>query len=217
MNPVTKRPLLLPAVLAVVLWILGLVVINSFSDRIPHHPTDAQLLAWVQGNQNPILSGGWLWMIGSLSFLWFVALLRPRLADAEGGSHTYTTFAFAGGVAAAVFGLLVQAGDMGSAIDQDSVSAATVGALHHLNSVFFICAELALIPFFVGIAVVALRTGVLPKWWAVFSILIAVVLLVGPIGWAALIFGTPVWLLGTGLIVGSKPRARQRTVAAATA
>jgi len=40
---------------------------------------------------------------------------------------------------------------------------------------------------------------------------------IGPIGWAALIFGTPVWLLGTGLIVGSKPRTRQRAVAAATA
>ncbi len=63
---------------------------------------------------------------------------------------------------------------------------------------------------------IAFRTSVLPKWWAAFSILIAVVLLVGPIGWAALIFGTPVWLLGTGLIVGSKPRARQRAVAPAT-
>ncbi|HET7128173.1 MAG TPA: hypothetical protein VFJ93_03760 [Gaiellaceae bacterium] len=212
-----NRPLLLPAVLAVGLWIAGLVVWNVFSDKIPHHPSDAQLLTWAQGNQNPILSGGWLWMLGTLSFLWFAALLRPRLAEAEGGARTYTTLAFAGAAAGAVFGLLMQAGDMGSAIDHDSVSAATVGALHHLNSVFFVCAELALIPFFVGVAVVAFRTGVLPKWWAVFSIVVAVVLVVGPIGWAALIFGTPVWLLGTGLIVGSTPRVRQRTVAAATA
>jgi hypothetical protein len=42
------------------------------------------------------------------------------------------------------------------------------------------------------------------------------VLVIGPIGWAALIFGTPLWLLGTGLIVGSKPRARRQAVAAAT-
>ena len=94
-----NRPLLLPAVLAVGLWIAGLVVINSFSDKIPHHPTDAQLLTWIQGNQNPIISGGWLWMIGCLSFLWFAALLRPRLAEAEGGPHTYTTLAFAGACA----------------------------------------------------------------------------------------------------------------------
>ena len=47
--------------------------------------------------------------------------------------------------------------------------------------------------------------------------LVAVVLVIGPIGWAALIFGTPVWLLGTGVIVGSTPRVRQRAVTAATA
>ena len=212
-----NRPLLLPAVLAVVLWIAGLVVINTFSDTIPHHPTDAQLLTWIQGNQNPILLGGWLWVLGCLSLLLFVALLRPRLADAEGGHHTYTTLAFAGAAAATVFGFLIQAGDMGGAINHDSISAATAGTLHNMSDVFFVCAELALIPFFAGVAVIAFRTGVLPVWWAAFSALIAVVLVIGPIGWAALTFGTPVWLLGTGLLVGSKPRLRQRAVAAATA
>jgi hypothetical protein len=212
-----NRPLLLPAVLAVGLWIAGLIVMHSFSDKIPHTPTDAQLLTWIQGNQNPIIAGAWLWMIGCLAFLWFVALLRARLAEAEGGQHTYTTLAFTGAAAAAVFGLLMQAGDLGAAIDHDSISAATAGTLHNLNDVFFVCAELALIPFFVGVAVIAFRTAVLPKWWAAFSVLVAIVLVIGPIGWAALIFGTPVWLLGTGLIVGSTPRLRQRAVAAATA
>ena len=212
-----NRPLLIPAVLAIGLWISGLVVINKFSDKIPHHPTDAQLLAWIQGNQNPIISGSWLWMLGCLCFLWFVALLRPRLADAEGGQHTVTTLAYTGAAVATVFGLLIQAGDLGAGIDQDSISAATAGMMHNASDMFFVAAELALIPFFVGLAVVAFRTGVLPKWWAAFSILIAVVLLIGPIGWAALIFGTPVWLLGTGLMVGSAPRAARRAVAAATA
>jgi hypothetical protein len=217
MNLVKHRPLLLPAVLAVALWIGGLVVGHAFASKIPHHPTDAQLLAWVQGNQNPIIMGGWLWMLGCLALLWFAALLRPRLAEAEGGQHTYTTLAFAGVAIATVFGLLMQAGDLSAAIDHDSISAATAGTLHNTNDLFFVAAELALIPFFVGTAVVALRSGVLPKWWALFSILVAVVLVIGPIGWAALIFGTPVWLLGTGLVVGSRPRARRHTVATATA
>jgi hypothetical protein len=212
-----NRPLLVPAVLAVGLWIAGLVVINKFSDRIPHHPTDGQLLAWIQGNQSPILLGGWLWMLGCLVFLVFVALLRPRLAEAEGGQHTVTTLAFTSAAIASVFGLLIQAGDMGGAINHDSISAATAGTLHNFGDMFFIGAELALIPFFIGVAVIALRTGVVPTWWAVFSILIAVVLLIGPIGWAALIFGTPIWLLGTGLLVGSKPHAARRAVATATA
>jgi hypothetical protein len=212
-----KRPLLLPAALAIALWIVGLVVINRFSDKIPHHPTDAQLLTWIQGNQNPVILGGWLWMMGCLTFLWFVAQLRPRLAEAEGGEHTVTTLAYTGASIATVFGLLIPAGDLGAAINHDSISATTAGTLHNLGDMFFVGAELALIPFFVGVAIVALRTTVLPKWWAAFSALIAVVLLIGPIGWAALIFGTPVWLLGTGVIVGSTPRGRRRSIAAATA
>jgi hypothetical protein len=212
-----KRPLLLPAVLAVALWIAGLVVFNAFSDKIPHNPTDAQLLTWIQGNQNPITMGCWLWMLGSLSFLWFAALLRPRLAEAEGGSRTYTALAFAGAAAATVFGILMQAGDLTAAINQDDISASTAATLHNLSDMFFVGGEIALIPFFAGVAVVAFRTGLLPKWWTAFSVLIAVVLVIGPIGWAALIFGTPVWLLGTGLIVGSTPRARPRAAVAATA
>jgi hypothetical protein len=217
MNPLEHRPLLLPAVAATGLWIAGLVVTNALSDTIPHHPTDAQLLAWVQGNSNPILLGGWLWMLGCLSFLWFAALLRARLADAEGGRAAYGTLAFAGAAAATVFGMLVVAGDIGAAIDKDSISAATAGVLHNGGDMFFVGAELTMILFFVGTAVVALRTGALPKWWALFSILIAVVLVIGPIGWAALIFGTPVWLLGTGLIVGAPGRAQRGALSAATA
>jgi hypothetical protein len=214
---VKNRPLLPPAVLAIGLWIVGLVVVNKFSDKIPHHPTDAQLLTWIQGNQNPIILGSWLWMLGCLAFLWFIALLRPRLAEAEGGQHTVTTLAFAGGSIATVFGLMISAGDLGAAINHDSISAATAGTLHNLGDMFFVGAELALIPFFVAVAVIAFRTAVLPKWWAAFSALVAVVLLIGPIGWAALIFGTPVWLLGTGLLVGSASRRARRAVAAATA
>ena len=217
MSLVKNRPLLLPAVAAVALWISGLVVTHSFSDQIPSNPTDAQLLAWVQGNQTPIIMGAWLWMLGCLVLVVFAALLRARLADAEGGHRTASTLAFSGAATAAVFGLMINAGDLAAAIDHDSISAATAGAFHHMSDAFFVAAELSLILFFMGTAIVALRTGVLPRLWAYFSILIAVVLVIGPIGWAALIFGTPIWLLGTGLIVGSNPRVRQRTVATATA
>jgi hypothetical protein len=216
-NPLKHRPLLVPAVLAIALWIAGVAVTNSFSDKIPHHPTDAQLLTWVQGNTTPILLGSWLWLVGCLSFLWFAALLHARLAEAEAGSATYSTLAFGAAVGSAVLGMLMVAGDIASAINKDTISAATAGTLHNGMNMFFVGAELMMIPFFLGTAVVALRTGVLPKWWAVFAILVAIVLVIGPIGWAALILGTPVWLLGTGLIVGASSRAPRRVVTPATA
>jgi hypothetical protein len=216
MSLVKNRPLLLPAVASIVLWIVGLVVTHGLSDKIPAHPTDAQLLTWLQRNDGTIITGGWLWMTGCLVFLVFAAILRARLADAEGGRHTASTLAFTGAATAAVFGMLIPAGDIGGAIDQESISAATAGTLHHTGDAFFVAAELAVILFVAGTAYVALRTGILPRAWSYFSILIAVVLFIGPIGWAALIFGIPVWLLGTGLMVGRVPRVR-RSVAPATA
>jgi len=184
-------------VLAVVFWILGLVVTNSMSDKIPHHPTDAQLLAWVQGNTNSILSGGWLFMLGCVGFVWFAAVLRGRLVASEGGSATFATLSFGGAVAAAAFGMLSAAGDVGAAINKNDISPATAGTLHHASDMFFVCAELASIPFLVGAAIVVFRTRVLPKAWAWFAMLIAVVLVIGPIGWIGVIFGVPLWTLGT--------------------
>jgi hypothetical protein len=202
--------------LAVVLWILGLVVTNSFSDKIPGNPSDAQLLTWIKGNTNSILLGGWLWMLGCLAFVWFAAILRGRLAAVEGGSHTFGNLCFGGALAAAAFGMLTTAGDVGAAINKDDISAATAGTLHNAGDMFFVCAELAAILFFLGAAIVALRAGVLPKWWAYFAILIAIVLVIGPIGWAALIFGVPIWTLGTTWFLLRGPREPMRTAAPAT-
>ena len=46
-------------------------------------------------------------------------------------------------------------------------------------------------------------------------VVVAVVLVIGPIGWAALIFATPIWTLGTSFML-LRSNAR-RPVAAATA
>ena len=210
-----ERSSAIAGVLAVILWILGLIVTHSFSDKIPSNPSDAQLLTWIKGNTNSILLGGWLWMLGCIAFVWFAAALRSRLVEAEGGSTTFATLSFAGALAAAAFGMLTVAGDVGAAINKDDISAATAGTLHNAGDMFFVCAELVAILFFVGAAIVALRTGVLPKWWAIFAIVIAVVLVIGPIGWAALIFGVPIWTLGTTWFLLRGPRAPMRTAAPA--
>ncbi len=211
-----ERLSLLAAPLAVVFWIVGLVVTNTFSDKIPDHATDEQLLSWVQGNTNSILFGGWLFMIGCLALIWFAAILRSRLAEAEGGAGTFSNLAFAGAAVAAVFGMLTAAADVSSAINKDDITATAVGTLHNSSDMFFVGAELAMILFFLGCAVVALRTRVLPKWWAIVAIVIAVVLVIGPIGWAGLIFAMPLWLLGTSWLLfrgSSRLRAASEPVA----
>ena len=60
---------------------------------------------------------------------------------------------------------------------------------------------------------VALRTALLPKWFAWFGFLLAVVLVIGPIGWAGLIFGLPLWVLGTTFFLVRREAPASRPVA----
>jgi len=211
-----RRSALVTGVLAVALWIVGLVISQASTSHLSDKATDAQVLAWVQGNKNPIILGSWLFMIGCISFVWFAGILRSRLAAAEGGTHALSTIAFGGAVAAAVMGLGTQA-DIASAINASDISAATAGTFHHLGDLFFMGAELSLITLLAAVTALAYRTAVVPKWWGTVGGIVAVVLAVGPIGWAALIFGLPVWTRVTSVLLARTPRSRAATTAAATA
>jgi hypothetical protein len=201
-------------VAAVVLWVIGLIVLTALPTNLSDKASDEQILAWVRGNTNDILLGGWLFMLGCIVFIWFAGLVRARVLAAEGEHGTLATIGFAGAVATAIFGMANAAGDVDAAINKNDISAASAGTLHHLGDAFFVAAELALIVLLVSTAVVALRTALMPKWWAIFSIIVAVVLVIGPIGWAALIFGLPIWTLGTGLLLARTPRTVTRREAA---
>jgi hypothetical protein len=186
---------------AIVLWVLGLVVMNGMSDSLSDKATDPQILAWVDGNTSTILLGGWLFMLGCLCFIWFAAVLRSRLLAAEGGSGMLATLAFAGAIVTAVFGLGIPAGDVDAAINKTDISATTAGTLHHLGDLFFVGAELGAIVMLAAVAVLTFRTAVLPRWWGIAGALLAVVLVIGPIGWIGLLFGLPLWTLGTTILL----------------
>ncbi|MDX6485732.1 MAG: hypothetical protein QOF43_885 [Gaiellaceae bacterium] len=200
-----RRSPLLIAVLTVVLWVAGL-AISGANDNLADKASDEQTLSWVQGNANTILLSAWVFALGCLAFIWFAGLLRSHLAEREGGQPTLSTIMFGAAVAAAVFAMATT-GDVASAINKDNVTPATAGALHHLGDLFFVVAELALILVLLPFALLVLRTAAFPRWWAYVSLLIAVVLLIGPIGWAALIFGTPIWVLVTGWMMTRKTAA----------
>jgi hypothetical protein len=155
-------------------------------------------------------------MLGSVCFLWFVGVLGARLMVAEGGTGTVSSIAFAGGIATAVFGIANPTPDVAAAINKDDISPATAGTLHHLSDAFFVSAELSLVVLLAAVAVLGFRTRVVPRWWAAFGVLLAVVLVIGPIGWAGLLFGLPVWTLGTTAMLVRRPHGG-RVAAARTA
>jgi len=157
--------------------------------------TGAENLNSFQQHSDGILLAGLLWSIGVVLFIWFLGSLRSHFAAAEGGVGRLTALAYGGGLAAAVLTILIPAGDQVAALNKDEIDASGASVLHNLSDGFFVAAEYVLPVFFFASAILALRYAALPKWLGWLSVLIGLVLLVGPIGWAAYIFATPVWII----------------------
>ena len=198
--------------LAVALWIVGIILINKNGPA--DHATGSQILAWYKADSDTVVVGGWLFMLGCLGFVTFVAGLRVRLTEAAGGMSQLPMLALVGAGMAAVCGMLTAGVDLTGGIEKNDLDAATASTLHHSVDLFFVGAELAAVLPLAAVAIVAWRTRVLPRWWAAFAGLVAVVLIAGPIGWLGLIFGVPVWTLGTSLFVLLRSPECMRTAAA---
>jgi type IV secretory pathway TrbD component len=201
--------------LTVALWVVGIILINRNGPA--DHATGSQILAWYKSDSDTVVLGGWLFMLGCLGFVTFVSGLRVRLAEAAGRTSQLPMLALVGAAMAGLSGMLTAAVDLAGGIDKNDIDPATAAAFHHSVDIFFIGAELAAILPLAAVAILAWRTRVLPRWWAVFGGLVAVVLIVGPIGWIGLIFGVPIWTLGTSLIVLLGSRDRMQAAAAAAA
>ena len=198
----------LAGVLAVVLWAASLAIVGGDHIGIPGGLPEegaAETLAYFREHADAVQAGSWLFMIGSLLFIWFTGTLRSRLLSAEGGGGTFGAVAFAGGVATRIFALALPAGGLAAALAADDIAAPTAEALNAVELVFFLGAELAAVVLLVGSSVVALRTLVLPRWWAVAGIVLAVWLLIAPIGWVALLVGVPAWTIVTAVLLVREP------------
>ena len=199
--------------ITVALWVVGIILINKNGPA--EHATGSQILAWYKSDSDSVTLGAWLFMLGCLGFVTFVSGLRVRLAEAAGQSSQLPGLALAGAAMAGVCGMLTAAVDLAGGIDKNDINPAIAAVFHHSVDIFFVGAELAAVLPLAAVAIVAWRTRVLPRWWAAFAGLVAVVLIAGPIGWLGLIFGVPLWTLGTSLFVLLGSRDRRRAAAAA--
>ena len=194
----------LAGIVAVLLWLAGTALAGgghvALPGGIPEEGAD-DVLAHFQANADAAVSGGWLFMLGSLAFLWFLGMLRTRLLAAEAGHGTFSSIAWAGGVATGIFAVGMPAGGVVAALGVDHLGASEAAALNAVEAVFFVGAELSAIVLLAAGAVVALRTEALPRWWAAASIVLAAWLVIGPIGWVGVLVGIPAWTVVTSLVL----------------
>ena len=199
----------LAGVLAVVLWAASLAIVGGdhigIPGGLPEEGAD-DTHAFFRENESRVTGANLLFMLGSLFFLWFVAVLRTRLGDDDDRATTFRQIAFAGGLATAIFAIVMPSGGLVAALNAKDIAASTAEALNAFETAFFIAAELSAVVLLVGGALEALRRGRLPRWWAIVSILLAVWLLIVPIGWAGLLLGVPAWTLVTSVLLFRGPR-----------
>ena len=193
----------LTGVLAPVLWFVGVTV--SESGDVPTEESTAEdILTFFQEDTTSILLGSILFMLGTVVFLLFLSVLRGRWRGA-GASEDAAGLGFVAGVVGAAFMAAIWAPQLGLAVAIEDmgvqVEPATAETAWHIGTGFFVIGELLLAVFLFATAFLIQRTPVLPKWLGWIAIVIGVVALVPPIGWAAIIFGLPVWLLVTSVVM----------------
>ena len=194
-------------IVAVACWVIGLAVIGDISGK----EKGAELLAYYQAHDNRVVAGTVIWLIGVGVFVWFLGTLRSRLLATEGGEGKLTAITFASGIAVATCLMLQPGPDLAGVLAKDDLDASSARAIHAIGDAFFVGAEYFLPVMLVASTILTLRTRLFPTWFAWVTVGIAVVLLVAPIGWAALVFAFPVWLLVLSFMLWARMGTAERT------
>ena len=199
----------LAALLAAITFVVG--VLFSFNSP-DSGKTDAQVLAWYadHGHRLSNVIGGYLLAACGLFILWFVAGLRQHLRAAEGPGGRLSSVALGGGIA--LTGLLW----VGAAAAISISGAKTFGGVPGpMNAdvarfvpqigyasilVFGMFAAIAMID---ATSVAALRTGILPRWFAWLGFVCTVVLLFAVVFLPMI--ALPIWLLCASFVFFKLP------------
>jgi hypothetical protein len=203
------RWLPLTGVVAVVLWIIGIFVLE---DASPGDDASAfEVLASFEDEDTSIFVGSFLFVLGTAFFVFFLGSLREAFLRAEGQPGRLTAVAFAGGLGKAVFDMAfvgVFAAGAIAADDSDDFSPQAAQAVASVDTAFFIGAEFMALVFLAAAGAVILTSRALPVWLGWLALLVALGLLIVPIGWAFLLIGVPLWVLlaSVVLFLGASPR-----------
>jgi hypothetical protein len=199
------RTAFLAGVGAPLLWFAGVAVSES-GGMIEGAVDPAAALSHIQDNNAKILLGGVLFIVGSLLFLWFLGALRAFAAQREGRAMRLTGTLFATGIAFAGFISATWGPQMSAALYLEEESSASLSpeaaqAMWLGGDGYFVIADLMLAGFLLAVTILTFSIGLLPRWLGWIAALMTLVLLVPPIGWIAMIFVFPIWLLIASVVL----------------
>ena len=199
-----RRVTPLAGVLSVVLLIVAILVIDS--DVPDDDATGGEIATYLGDNLGRLAVGSIIWGVGIIALIWFLDGLRTRIAPASG---QFGRLAYGFGFAAALFLLATVMPDLAGAFASDTfdrnLDPGAAEAMSSLGDAFFFGAEVMLAGFFFAVGLAAIQARALPAWLGWISLVLAVIALVPPIGWAVVVFAFPLWLLIVSALLWRSP------------
>jgi len=205
----------LSGIVFVALWIGAFAIGAGGSES----PSDAEIVAYYADDANRGVDIVFFDLIvaASLFFLGFLAVARSRLARAEGRAGPWTTLTSGSGIAAATLWLVAGVFWMAVAYTANEtkefrVDPDTERLVSEMGYLFFVTGIYATIPVVLGTSLVALQTGVLPRWLGWLGLPVAVSLL-GALGVFPFFFFLG-WVLLVSVVLIVRPQSGAEAAAA---
>jgi hypothetical protein len=220
-SPAVRELAPLTGVVATLLVIAGIVVMEGVADRPEESAPPDVVMAYFR-DQDAVMGGSALYMLGGLFFIWFAGELRSALRRAEGRDGHVSAIAFGAGVATGTLMLLIHAASFLGALYHEQLSPETARTLFLFGDVFLYPMAMTGALLLAATAAVALRTKILPTWLAWLSLPVALWLLIPPFGspagtdWAppawsglAALGALPFWTIATAIALTIRGRGRR--------
>lgn len=202
----------LAGVIAVVSFVVA-VVIEESGDRPGGDASGAELASYLNDNVYRFALAALAWGIGTIALTVFLEGVRERVAAAAEG---LARVAFALGLGAALLLLASWLPEVGGSLASREelhrdLEPGAAEVFASIGTGFFFGGELLLAGFLLAVGLAAVRLRVLPTWLGWISLVLGVVALVPPIGWAVVVFAFPLWILGVAALLWRGGRAGAAT------
>ena len=197
---------LLAGGLAALLWLVSLFVLEGAGN--PAGPASGdEIVEFYRDDRAAILAAATLHGLGGFLFLWFVASVRAVLGRLTVPAWLTAATVIGGTAGGALMLALMGGQSTGATTDKDLVTPDVAIVFWRLAHGIFAAAEIALAVFVAALSIVALRRYAFSRWFGWFGIVIALVLLIPPLGWLALLFLLPLWLIALSVMLWRAPLA----------
>jgi hypothetical protein len=182
--------------------------VQMLAAKLPDDPADRTAVKIIGDAVAQNYLAGFALLVSALMLVFFAAAARNCLRSGEAGESTYSSVAHGGLVVAAVgFGLLgvMHIALTNSATAADPAATATIGQLALIG---WLPALVGFVAAFCGLGLGGLRNATLPKWFAIITVVLGVVGVLGPLAMVVYLL-LPLWLIATSATIANRATARE--------